>query len=157
MINSEDNNKVFCKDDLPVFCSRETGEKYSRRQKRILTNRLVVSRRHREGAEERKQRAHSERCRSLTSHPRRQKHNDTCGRRCLLLRLLGGLLLGRLLLGGLLLRRLLGLGLLRLLRLLRRLLGGLLRLHVLWVEQNRLLPTRLRHVGLSKTRFLFTT
>ena len=74
-----------------------------------------MSRRHREGAEERKQRAHSERCRSLTSHPRRQKHNDTCGRRCLLLRLLGGLLLGRLLLGGLLLRRLLGLGLLRLL------------------------------------------
>jgi hypothetical protein len=75
-----------------------------------------VSRRHREGAEEREQRAHSERCRSLTSHPRRRKHNDTCSRRCLLLRLLGGLLLGRgLLLGGLLLGRLLGLGLLGLL------------------------------------------
>ena len=83
-----------------------------------------MSRRHREGAEERKQRAHSERCRSLTSHPRRRKHNDTCGGRCLLLRLLGGLLLGRrLLLGGLLLGRLLGLGLLGLLGLL---LGGLL-------------------------------
>ena len=75
-----------------------------------------MSRRHREGAEEREQRAHSERCRSLTSHPRRRKHNDTCSRRCLLLRLLGGLLLGRgLLLGGLLLGRLLGLGLLGLL------------------------------------------
>ena len=74
-----------------------------------------MSRRHREGAEERKQRAHSERCRSLTSHHRRRKHNDTCSRRCLLLRLLGGLLLGRLLLGGLLLGRLLGLGLLGLL------------------------------------------
>ena len=74
-----------------------------------------MSRRHREGAEERKHRAHSERCRSLTSHPRRRKHNDTCSRRCLLLRLLGGLLGRGLLLGGLLLGRLLGLGLLGLL------------------------------------------
>ena len=81
-------------------------------------------------------------CESL----RRQMHflRISHDRRGLLLRLL-------------LLLFLLGLGLLRLLRLLRRLLGGLLRLHVLWVEQNRLLPTRLRHVGLSKTRFLFTT
>ena len=92
---------------------------------------MVVSRRHREGAEERKQRAHSERCRSLTSHPRRRKHNDTCSRRCLLLRLLGGLLLGRLL--GLGLLGLLGLGLLLLgggllLGLLGRLLQGLTEL-----------------------------
>ena len=107
---------MFCKDDLEVSLARlqESGKVFSKST--ILINRMVVSRRHREGAEERKHRAHSERCRSLTSHPRRRKHNDTCSRRCLLLRLLGRLLLGRgLLLGGLLLGRLLGLGLLGLL------------------------------------------
>ena len=88
-----------------------------------------MSRRHREGVEERKQWAHSERCRLFTPHPRRRKRNDTCGRRCLLLRLLGGLLLGRLL--GLGLFRLLGLGLLRLLGLGLLLLGGGLLLGLL--------------------------
>ena len=99
---------------------------------------MVVSRRHREGAEEREQRALSERCLSINSPPRRRKHNNTCSRRrCLLLRLLGGLLLGRLLLGRLLLGRLLGLLGLGLLGL--GLLGRLLGLRLLLLGGSLLL------------------